>query len=150
MIVRPATPADARALAELRYEFRTSRASPSEERDAFVGRCGRWMVEQIASGRWHAWVADRGGTLVGQIWIHIIDKVPNPVGERDRHGYISNLYVVADARGGTGTRLLEAALDHAAAARVDRIVLWPTAASRTLYERHGFRREGDVLERVCP
>jgi hypothetical protein len=30
---------------------------------------------------------------------------------------------------------------------VDRLVLWPTPESRTLYERHGFAVRDDLLER---
>ena len=84
--------------------------------------------------------------IVGQVWLQLLTKVPNPVGERDRHAYLSNLYVVPDARGGIGRQLLEAALDWANRQRVDRVVLWPTERSRTLYERHGFVGVGDVME----
>lgn len=148
MTIRPAVVSDARRLAELRFDFRAGLTAPAESREQFVDRCSRWMVRQIASGNWHAWVAERAGALVGQIWFHTIEKVPNPVGERDRHGYISNLYVVADARGGTGTRLLEAVLEYASSQRIDRILLWPTSGSRTLYLRYGFTSAGDVFERT--
>jgi hypothetical protein len=32
---------------------------------------------------------------------------------------------------------------------VDRIVLWPTARSRSMYMRYGFTANGEVLERTC-
>ncbi len=145
--IRPATPDDAHRLAELRYEFRASLSSPVEPRDAFVERCATWMRNEIASARWHVWVADRDGELVGQLWLLVIDKLPNPVAEPARHAYISNLFVGADARGGVGTALLEAALDYARAQHVDRIVLWPTSRSRSLYQRYGFTAAGDVFEK---
>lgn len=145
---RRATPDDARRLAELRFEFRSGLAAAAEAREEFVDRCGSWMSAQLASGNWHAWIAERNGEPIGQIWFHVIEKVPNPVGERDRHGYISNLYVVPDARGGVGTRLLEAAIAEAASQRVDRLLLWPSSGSRTLYLRYGFSPEGDVFERT--
>jgi ribosomal protein S18 acetylase RimI-like enzyme len=78
----------------------------------------------------------------------LVAKVPNPVGERDRHAYLSNLYVIPSARGGIGERLLAAALAYADAQRVDRVVLWPTPRSVRLYERHGFTRgAAEVMER---
>lgn len=145
--IRPAAPADSRPLAELRYDFRSALADSAEPRDGFVERCGRWMHDRLASGHWRAWIADRDGELVGQIWLQVIEKVPNPVGERFRHAYISNLFVTKDARGGVGTRLLEAALGHAKDLAVDRVVLWPTDRSRSLYLRYGFTPEGDVFEK---
>jgi GNAT superfamily N-acetyltransferase len=84
--------------------------------------------------------------LMGQVWLRLIHKVPNPVGERDRHAYLSNLYVRPHVRGGVGTRLLEAALQWASQQGVDRVLLWPTPRSVGLYERHGFTRIGDVME----
>ncbi len=147
IIVRVASPDDASQLAALRFEFRSGLADVSEARDAFVTRCAQWMTEQLASGRWRAWVAERDREAVGQLWMHVIDKVPNPVGERARHAYVSNLYVVPGARGGVGTRLLEAALDYARVQEVDRVILWPTSRSRSLYLRYGFTPDGEVFER---
>ena len=51
-----------------------------------------------------------------------------------------------EARGGVGTRLLEAALEWAVSQHVDRVVLWPTDRSRPLYLRHGFTADVDLLE----
>ena len=81
-----------------------------------------------------------------QIWVDLIHKVPNPVGEADRHAYLSNLYVQPSARGGVGTLLLQTALAWARANGIDRVVLWPSARSVTLYRRHQFRRDADVME----
>jgi len=151
--VRPATSADAEALAALRWEFRTSPDRPQrpcEAEEAFLARCAAWMRGELKAGSpWRAWVAedrDRGSRIVGQIWLQILGKLPNPVGERRCHGYISNVYVQPASRGGAGARLLETVLAAAAADGVDRVLLWPSARSVTLYERHGFKRAGDVME----
>jgi GNAT superfamily N-acetyltransferase len=95
---------------------------------------------------WRAWVAVAGGEIVGQIWVQTINKIPNPVAERERHGYVSNVYVRPEHRGGAGSRLLETAIAWARKAQIDRVILWPSARSATLYERHGFTRQGDVME----
>jgi GNAT superfamily N-acetyltransferase len=148
--IRPAQPSDAAALAELRWEFRAGRGVTTESHDAFVARCGAWMRQELTSGAsWRAWLAedlDGHHAIVGQVWLHTIRKVPNPIAERERHAYLSNLYVTPKARGGVGARLLEAALAHASADGVDSIVLWPSARSRSLYLRHGFIANGAVLE----
>jgi GNAT superfamily N-acetyltransferase len=90
---------------------------------------------------WRAWVAVRH-PLIGQVWINTLQKVPNPIAERERHAYLSNLYVQPAERGGIGARLLETALAWTAANGVDRVVLWPSVRSVSLYVRHGFTRDG--------
>jgi GNAT superfamily N-acetyltransferase len=148
--VRAATPDDAPDLAELRWEFRSGRALAVEPRDRFIRRCTEWMRRELAAGHhWRAWVAVSEGRIVGQVWVDSVQKLPNPVAERERHAYLSNLYVRPDARGGVGTRLLQTAIAWASANGVDRIVLWPTDDSITLYARHGFTRGGDVMELTC-
>jgi len=151
--IRSAGPSDARALAELRWEFRAGRDAPTEQHDTFIARCAAWIDRELGdAGSCRSWIAediDDGRRIVGQIWLRPIDKLPNPVGERERHAYISNLYVAPASRGGIGTKLLRTALEWASANGVDRVVLWPTARSRTLYLRHGFTPKGDVLELTC-
>jgi len=148
--IRPAGPTDVAQLAELRWEFRAGRATATEGHAAFVERCARWMADELGpGGRWRAWAAADGARIVGQVWLQIIRKLPNPTGERERHAYLSNLYVMPSARGGVGTELLQAAVACAAAEGVDRVVLWPSPRSRSLYERHGFIPNGEVLELTC-
>jgi GNAT superfamily N-acetyltransferase len=146
IIIRAAQPSDAPALAELRWEFRAGKEPAVEDHSDFVARCAVWMARELARGEWRAWAADRRGTVVGQAWMRVIEKVPNPNGERDRHAYVSNVYVKPDARGGVGTQLLQAALRYASDHQIDRVVLWPTRRSRSMYGRHGFRPDGDVME----
>ena len=145
--IRPATPGDARTLAELRWEFRAGRSPSVEDQAAFIDRCTAWMARELAGDAWRAWVAVDGNRIIGQVWVHLIYKVPNPVGERDRHAYLSNLYVQPSARGGVGTALLETVLEWSRASGVDRVVLWPSERSETLYRRYQFKRGSDVMER---
>lgn len=145
--IRPAVPSDAPTLAELRWEFRVARAPARQEHDAFVARCAAWMRHELSStARWRAWVVQNDGVLVGQAWLQTIEKMPNPVAERERHGYVSNVFVQPAFRGGVGSRLLQAVLAWAKENELDRLILWPSAASATLYERHGFTHHGDVME----
>jgi GNAT superfamily N-acetyltransferase len=145
--IRTATPADADALAELRWQFRVARAPATETHDAFVARCAAWMRDELAAlTRWRAWVAVADGAMVGQVWVQSIGKMPNPVEELERHAYVSNVFVQPSFRGGVGSRLLEAALAWARSNQVDRVLVWPSTRSITLYERHGFTHRGDVME----
>jgi GNAT superfamily N-acetyltransferase len=144
--IRRATSADAGALAELRWEFRSARQPPAEQHDLFVKRCAAWMRRELASSHWQAWAAVEGGAVVGAVWLHAIRKIPNPVAEAETLAYLSNLYVKESVRGGVGTKLLDAALTWARANGVERILLWPTRRSVTLYLRHGFSHGGEVME----
>jgi N-acetylglutamate synthase-like GNAT family acetyltransferase len=144
--IRPAKVADAKALAELRWEFRSAQDPPVESHDAFVRRCAAWMRRELRKGSWKAWVAFHDDVIVGQVWLHTVQKIPNPAAEHEQLAYLSNLYVAEAARGGTGTRLLEAALDSCRANDIDRVVLWPSKRSVTLYQSHGFTARGAGME----
>jgi GNAT superfamily N-acetyltransferase len=149
MIVRPARADDAGAMARLRWEFRSATGQPEETAGAFVERCRQWMSERLAAGgQWRGWVAEEGGEIVGTIWLQLIEKLPNPGTEPERHAYVSSVYVRPQLRGrGTGSALLEAALDACRELDVDAVILWPTQESRSLYARHGFAVRDDLMER---
>jgi N-acetylglutamate synthase-like GNAT family acetyltransferase len=145
--IRTATIVDVKALAELRWEFRSAQNPAVETHDAFVRRCTAWMRRELQEGReWKAWVAVHDHAIVGQVWLRTVGKIPNPVAEREQLAYLSNLYVKPSSRGGTGARLLEAVLDSCRATGINRVVLWPSTRSVTLYSKHGFSHDGDVME----
>jgi GNAT superfamily N-acetyltransferase len=146
--IRAATVADARRLAELRWEFRSGRDAPTESREVFVRRCIGWMRRELQEGNgWHAWAAvNADGLIVGTVWVQTIKKIPNPASESELHAYLSNLYVTPSARGGIGVQLVQAALTWAKINKVDRLILWPAQRSVSLYLRFGFSHAGDVME----
>ncbi|HEX6750558.1 MAG TPA: GNAT family N-acetyltransferase [Longimicrobium sp.] len=145
--VRAATADDAPALAALRWEFRASIGEVNEDRGAFLARCGEWMRARLGDkGAWRAWVAESGGEAVGNVWLQLMEKMPNPVDEPEVHGYVTNLYVRDGLRGGgVGARLLAAALETCAEVGVHEAFLWPTPRSRSLYRRMGFVGDGEVM-----
>ncbi len=149
-LIRCADPADAPALARLRFVFRLAQAGQPrhhEEEAAFVARCTDWMAQQLASPeRWRCWVAARADELVGHVWVQFVDKIPNPLELPERIAYLTNFYVRPDARGGTGSHLLAACLDGCHEAGAERVVLWPTEASQSIYLRHGFAPPLELLE----
>ncbi len=147
--IRLATTDDAAELARIRYEFRSALATAAESETAFRRRCESWMAARLA--RPDAWLClvatDDHERIVGSIWVQIIEKLPNPVNEPERHGYITSFYVEENVRGaGVGGRLLSAALEVCTRRDCDSVILWPTARSRTLYERQGFTAANGVME----
>jgi GNAT superfamily N-acetyltransferase len=149
MTIRLAESTDAPALARLRYELRASHDPAYEPEAEFLARCGAWMAARLApGGPWRCWAAEEAGKLVGSIWLQIIEKMPNPGAEPEKHGYISNLYVEPSRRGaGLGSLLLDTCVLFCEREAVDAMILWPTPRSRPLYERHGFAVCEDLLER---
>ena len=149
--VRLATPADAQALAELRWAFRVANAGESSEpREEFLERCRQWMLPRLSGGSaWRCWVAEADGRLAGNLWLQVIEKIPNPVPEPETHVYITNVYVAPAKRGsGLGEALVKAAMEYASEIGADSAILWPTDRSRTLYERFGFEVSNDVMQAV--
>jgi GNAT superfamily N-acetyltransferase len=105
------------------------------------------MQAELSSRRWACWVVQYEGAIAGHLWLHFIDKIPNPMAELERHAYISNVFVRDDLRAhGLGGRLMDTALAHCRQHAVDSVILWPTARSRTLYQRHGFEVRDDIME----
>jgi GNAT superfamily N-acetyltransferase len=144
---RRAQPADAEALAGLRFQFRSEIGETVEDEPGFTKRCAEWMRTRLTHDHWLAWIAEGEDQLLGQVWLQILEKIPNPVAEAEYNGYITNLFVRSDARGsGVGGALLRLALAYARNAGIDRIVLWPTERSRPLYTRLGFGEADDLMQ----
>jgi GNAT superfamily N-acetyltransferase len=145
--IRSATPMDAPALAQLRFRFRSELGEPAEPLDAFADRCTRWMADRLASDpHWRCWVAQEPEGILGNLWLQLVEKVPNPVAEPEHHAYITNVYVLPERRdAGVGERLLAAALAWCRGSRIDAVLLWPSARSRPFYARHGFSARDDLF-----
>src|SRR5262249_26511156 len=145
--IRRALPTDADSLARLRFAFRLERRPATQDLNAFAARCSDWMHSRLHDGsRWTAWLAERDGRIVGTLWVQIIEKLPNPGAESEVHAYISNFFIVPEARNvGVGTRLLHAAVAHCKAHGVDNVFLWPSERSIPLYHRAGFESPTNLL-----
>jgi len=145
--IRAATPHDAPALADLRFRFRSELVEPAEPEDRFHERCVQWMAGHLAGDpRWRCWVAEGPGGILGNLWLQVIEKIPNPVAEAEQHAYITNVYVVPPLRSvGVGALLLEAALAWCRQAGTDAVLLWPSERSRSFYKRYGFTERDDLF-----
>jgi len=112
--IRLARSGDSRALAELRYGFRTETEPATETKSRFARRCASWMRKRFWSGSspWRCWVLDDGKRLLGHVCVQLFEKIPNPVrDEPELHAYVTNFYVVPEMRSrGFGKKLLNEAL----------------------------------------
>ena len=147
--IRRAVSADAPRLARLRYDFRRELDPVEEPEDAFLRRCTGWMSDRLQpGGTWRCFVALHRDGMVGTLWLQDIEKLPNPVGQSELHGYVSSVYVVPESRSlGIGSALLQACVADAEARGLDALFLWPSDRSRPLYHRHGFEAGDDLLQR---
>jgi GNAT superfamily N-acetyltransferase len=145
--IRTATPEDAPILADLRFQFRSELGEPEEPEAAFRARCTQWMAERLAGNpSWLCWVAEGPEGIVGNLWLQVIEKLPNPVSEPERHTYITNVYVLPPLRSaGVGALLLEAALAWCRRSQIDAVLLWPSERSRSFYARYGFTAHDDLF-----
>ena len=148
--IRRASAADVPALAEMRYAFRTELAPALEERASFVPRAAAWISDRLAHSRtWYAWVATVDATIVGNIWLERVEKMPNPVRESECLGYITNMFVVPECRSSSvGSELLNAVVQFAEGDGFHTLILWPSPKSRAFYARHGFEARDNMLARV--
>jgi len=145
--VRRATPADAATLARLRFDFRSGRQTAVEAQAEFVARCAEWMRPRLhADSRWRVWLLEQGGEPIGNLWMQMIEKIPNPGTESELYGYVTNVYVLEAHRNtGGGSMLVEAALDECRRFHVETVFLWTSDEGRPLYARHGFRAADSML-----
>jgi GNAT superfamily N-acetyltransferase len=149
--IRFAQPSDALGLAKLRYALRSTTGKVNEAEPDFVKRCTAWMEARLSEeDSWRCWLAESDkGELIGALWIQLVEKIPNPRSEPERHAYLTNFYVAECARGeGIGSRMLKSAIEWCRTLDVHAVILWPTQRSRSLYERHGFAAPADIMELV--
>jgi GNAT superfamily N-acetyltransferase len=145
--VRRATHDDVTTLARFRWEFRAHRHTAVEAQNAFLARCVEWMRPRLrADSRWRVWLLEENGTPIGNLWVQIVEKIPNPGTEPELHAYVSNVFVLPAHRNtGGGALLLESAIAECKSFHVDAMFLWATDDSRPLYARHGFAPPDRVL-----
>ncbi|WP_031153722.1 GNAT family N-acetyltransferase [Streptomyces erythrochromogenes] len=147
-VVRPARPADARALAELRWTFKQEDfggRAPTPARD--VAEAERWIRDRLGDGRWLAWVAEGGGGIRGHVFLCLVERMPEPYEDNSAVGYVTNFFVMPAYRNkGVGSALLAALREHARGAGLDGLIVWPSERSAPLYQRLGFLPPEELLE----
>jgi len=105
------------------------------------------MAERLNQTNWRCWVVEEGETIIGALWLQLIEKIPNPTQEPELHGYVTNVFVDESSRGrGIGSQLVEQAIALCKQQPVQAVILWPSEKSRPLYRRHGFDVREDLFE----
>ena len=149
MLLKPFQSYQLDQLARLRFAFRSEYHPVVESEREFVARCEPWMRDRLASPDWRAWVAVAGDRIVGTIWLHRMEKMPNPVGEAAAIGYITNTFVLPDLQSsGIGSALLKAVIEFSEREGYHTLILWPAPRSRAFYMRQGFEPRDNVFARV--
>ncbi|MEU5792553.1 GNAT family N-acetyltransferase [Streptomyces sp. NPDC047813] len=151
LTVRPARPADARSLAELRWAFKREDHEAPPDTAPPLDEAERWIGERLGGGQWLAWVAEYGGEIRGHVFLALVERVPEPFADNDSLGYVTNFFVEPAYRNqGAGTALLDALTSYARGARLETLIVWPSERSDPLYRRSGFRPPAELLERPLP
>ncbi|MFG2776221.1 GNAT family N-acetyltransferase [Streptomyces sp. NPDC048350] len=147
-IVRSARPTDARALAELRWTFKQGdhegqppgHARPLEEAE-------HWIRGRLSDGHWLAWVVETEGEICGHVFLCLVERMPEPYGDNNPVGYVTNFFVMPAQRNkGAGSALLEALKQHSLSAGLEGLIVWPSERSTPLYRRSGFQPPEELLE----
>jgi len=145
---RIATPADLPQIADLRWRLRVD-DQPVSDRQAYE----RFVADfiRICTEEWHSddiahWIATEGEHVLAVMSVAIVRKLPSPENLHGRWGYISNSYVLPEARNmGVGQQLLEAITHWARQEDLELLLVWPSERAYPFYERAGFSRPPDPL-----
>ncbi len=149
--IRFANSSDAPELARLRLALRSRPEMNIESQSAFLERCTKWITEAVEQNRWRCWVAEERDILIGALWLQLIEKIPNPTPEPEQYAYITSFFINESARGkGLGSRMLSEAIGWCREQNVDLLILWTRERCRSLYQRHGFSVDEDLLELSLP
>ena len=145
--VRRANQDDVPTLSRFRYAFRAELHPVHEAEAEFLARCNDWMRPRLRSdSRWRAFLLEEQGKPIGNLWLQMIEKIPNPGDEMELHGYVTNVFVLPEHRNaGGGAMLVDAALQDCRGLHADAVFLWPSAGSRALYARHGFAEAANMM-----
>lgn len=147
--LRRATPADAEELARLRWADSTEDGTvPQQSCADFCAHFATFVRAALAGGQWTIWVAEGAGRIVAHIYVCAVPKAPRPDRAVTTWGYTTAVYAVPEVRNsGIGSCLLRRVVAWAEAERLECLHLWHSERSVPFYERAGFARPLDVLER---
>ncbi|MFJ9467740.1 GNAT family N-acetyltransferase [Streptomyces caniferus] len=146
--VREADAADAPVLAHLRWAFKQEdHGGDLTEPVRPMKHAEDWIQDRLASKRWLAWVAESDGKICGHVFLHLVERMPEPYDDNTPVGYVTNFYVVPERRNrGFGAALLQALRRHAKDSGMDVLIVWPSEGSVPLYRRSGFQSPTELLE----
>jgi GNAT superfamily N-acetyltransferase len=134
VIVRVAGAADRAALVKLRSIW----TAPDADDEAFQSRMAAWLAAE--GERRTTWIATSDDQPVGMASLFEYRRMPRPGRPDSRWGYVSNMFVLEEYRNrGIGLTLLAALIAAADERRYARLVLSPSRAAMSFYQRAGFK-----------
>jgi GNAT superfamily N-acetyltransferase len=142
-----ATTDDIDALAGLRFAlYEEQDGTVAEAFEVYRERFADFAARALASKDWRAWVVRLDDRPVGAMWLHTVHRVPVPGKRAGPIGYLTNVYVVPEARNtGLGAQMLDRITAWCRQEGFSEVIVWPTERSRSFYMRGGFTRPDQPL-----
>jgi len=138
--LRPATPADAPAIARQRGQmFVDMDTLTPEAAAAEVPLWTDWLRGALTSGEYVGILAERGGEVVGGAGLMFFPRIPTLKDPATRKAHVLNVSVDPEhRRRGLAEALMRAVLDEVRARDLRSITLNAAPLGRRIYERLGF------------
>ncbi|MCH7323362.1 GNAT family N-acetyltransferase [Solibacillus sp. MA9] len=149
-IVRLATLDDIDALVQMRWDFSEEDNGVSAVRfEEFDLICRKFLMKAMESGDWYIWVAEAEKEIVSHMYLQLIHKVPRPGKTSDPYyGYVTNVYTRPAYRSqGLGSEIHAAMEKWSKENGVEFLILWPSSDSVPFYEKNGFARCEEAMEK---
>jgi predicted N-acetyltransferase YhbS len=136
LTIREGRPDDAAALAALRAAWAAEQEPGLQEDPDFEDTYRDWTDAHPRT----FFVAQQDGELIGMLNLMVFERMPKPGKSPSRWVYLGNAYVLPAFRNaGIGRRLVEASIRFSQGINAARMVLSPSAESRSFYARLGFQ-----------
>ena len=142
-----ATLEDVEQLAAARWAFRLESGEATvETEEAFAARFEAFARDALTSGRWTYWIAETDDReLASQMAVCIVPSVPRPSRSSDQWGYLTDCYTRPPFRNaGVGSELLGRVARWAMSRDLELLLVWPSEASQSFYDRAGFDRDEEI------
>lgn len=140
-----AGPADVDDLARLLWDH----AGPAEQQqqtvESFAVELAVWRIDYSKSH--FAFIARVASEVVGMAWVALVPRVPRPGVVVRYSGDIQSVFVLPENRGkGIGSRLVQAATEHAFCLGALRVTVQSGRKAVPVYERLGFASSPQLLQ----
>ncbi len=148
MVYRQATEKDIPMLSEMRWEHEGEEEGHFEiSKEDFISECSLFLINGLRNGSWVYWIAEDDNSVVANIYINRIRKVPKPQKLFAEIGYVTNVHTKVEVRNnGIGTKLLEKVRQWASDNKIELLFIWPSQKSLSFYERQGFSIHNEIME----
>lgn len=136
---RTATVGDIEALADLRWQMSAEYQSDEVTRDEYVAAFREAITDELAHGRYRAWLAEADGHPVACTALIWWPMPPNLDEMHRRRGYVSSVFTHPDyRRRGLARTLMEILIAEARELHITKLLLNTSMMGRPLYESMGF------------